>query len=165
MADTPRAHPLAREAAQTPDSDTVRLVALPPATRISLRGAPTPETGATINRATASGDRTALMLGPDEWLLLGGDPPAVLPANMVDVSHRSAGIEVAGPFAAEALNAFVALDLAAAAFPIGMCTRTLLGKAEVILWRTGAESFRLDVARSFAPYVWACLEEARREFL
>ncbi len=26
-------------------------------------------------------------------------------------------------------------------------------------------SFRIEVARSFAPYVWDCLEEARREFL
>jgi heterotetrameric sarcosine oxidase gamma subunit len=41
----------------------------------------------------------------------------------------------------------------------------VLGKAEVVIWRTGAERFRLDVARSFAPYVWACLEEGRREFL
>ena len=105
------------------------------------------------------------MLGPDEWLLIGGDAPVALPAGMVDVSHRSAGIEISGPFAAEALNAFVALDLAETAFPVGMCTRTVLGKAEVVLWRTGAERFRLDVARSFAPYVWACLEEARREFL
>ena len=46
-----------------------------------------------------------------------------------------------------------------------MCTRTVFGKAEIVLWRTAAETFRIEVARSFAPYVWACLEEARREFL
>jgi heterotetrameric sarcosine oxidase gamma subunit len=46
-----------------------------------------------------------------------------------------------------------------------MCTRTLLGKAEVILWRTGADAFHIEVARSLLPYVWACLEEARLEFL
>jgi sarcosine oxidase gamma subunit len=27
------------------------------------------------------------------------------------------------------------------------------------------DTFRIEVARSFAPYVWDCLEEARREFL
>jgi heterotetrameric sarcosine oxidase gamma subunit len=46
-----------------------------------------------------------------------------------------------------------------------MCTRTVFGKAEIVLWRTGAEEFRVEVARSLAPYVWACLEEARREFV
>jgi heterotetrameric sarcosine oxidase gamma subunit len=46
-----------------------------------------------------------------------------------------------------------------------MCTRTIFAKAQIILWRTGAETFRIEIARSFAPYVWGCLEEARREFL
>ena len=45
-----------------------------------------------------------------------------------------------------------------------MCTRTLLCKAEIVLWRIAAEVFRLDVPRSWLPYVWACLEEARLEF-
>ena len=72
---------------------------------------------------------------------------------------------MSGPRAAWAINAFCALDLHPAAFPVGMCTRTVFGKAEIVLWRTAAETFRIEVARSFAPYVWACLEEARREFL
>jgi heterotetrameric sarcosine oxidase gamma subunit len=46
-----------------------------------------------------------------------------------------------------------------------MGTRTLLGKADIVLWRTAADVFRIEVWRSFAPYVWACLEEARREHL
>ena len=58
-----------------------------------------------------------------------------------------------------------ALDLHPVAFPVGMCTRTVFGKAEIVLWRTEAEAYHIEVARSFAPYVWACLEEARREFL
>ena len=86
-------------------------------------------------------------------------------AAIIDISHRDAAIEVSGPRAAWVINAFCALDLHLAAFPVGMCTRTVFGKAEILLWRTGAEEFRIDVARSFAPYVWACLEEARREFL
>jgi heterotetrameric sarcosine oxidase gamma subunit len=86
------------------------------------------------------------------------------PASIVDVSHRSRTLEITGPRAAWCLNAFCALDLDARAFPVGMCTRTLLGKAEVVLWRIAPEVFHLDVARSFVPYVWACLEEARLEF-
>ena len=87
------------------------------------------------------------------------------PGAAVDVSHRSTGITISGPFAITALNAFVALDLAPTAFPVDMCTRTLLGKAEIIMWRSSVETFRIDVWRSFAPYVWQCLLEARREFL
>ena len=46
-----------------------------------------------------------------------------------------------------------------------MCTRTVFGKAEVMLWRTAADTFRIEVARSFAPYVWARLDDARQEFV
>ncbi len=73
-------------------------------------------------------------------------------------------LEITGHRAAWCLNAFCALDLDLHAFPIGMCTRTLIGKAEVVLWRIAAEVFHIDVPRSFVPYVWACLEEARLEF-
>ena len=41
-----------------------------------------------------------------------------------------------------------------------MCTRTLFGKAEIMLWRIDAEVFRIEVARSSARYVWDLLEEA-----
>jgi heterotetrameric sarcosine oxidase gamma subunit len=123
-----------------------------------------------------SRDRAALWLGPDEWLVLAPDTETELaeratraaggaPCSIVDVSHRAASIEIAGPRAAWCLNAFCPLDLDLSAFPVGMCTRTLLGKAEIVLWRLGAETFHLEVMRSFAPYVWQCLEEARREFI
>jgi sarcosine oxidase subunit gamma len=42
----------------------------------------------------------------------------------------------------------------------------LLGKAEIVLWRLdAAPAFRVDCARSFAPYVQAFLQEAAREFM
>ena len=44
-------------------------------------------------------------------------------------------------------------------------TRTLLGKAEIILWRLhDAPAYRVECGRSFAPYVYAFLREAAREF-
>lgn len=162
-------------------SDNVSLATLPPATRISLRTANPAALaaalalplGSAINRATTTGATTALHLGPDEWLLLAPDgaAPALLAvsrgqaASLVDVSHRSTTIEISGPHATTILNAFSALDLFEPAFPPGMCTRTLFGKAEIILWRTNPSTFRIDVWRSFAPHVWQCLEEARLEFL
>ena len=54
------------------------------------------------------------------------------------------------------------LELDARAFPVGMCTRTMLAKAEVVLWRTAAEVFRIEVWRSFAAYASQFLAEAAR---
>ena len=79
--------------------------------------------------------------------------------------HALTGIIMMGSRAAWAINAFCALDLHPSAFPVGMCTRTAFAKAQIVLWRTATDTFRIEVARSFAPYVWDCLEEARREFL
>lgn len=133
--------------------------------------------GAAPCRASVAGDRAALWLGPDEWLLLApeGEAPALIaaavrvclphPASIVDVSHRTIAIELRGRRAADTLNAFCALDLDPRAFAVGMCTRTVFGKTEVLLWRTEEQTFRMEVARSFVPYVLTCLEQAAREFL
>ena len=79
---------------------------------------------------------------------------------LIDVSHRQTGLEIAGPGAARLLAAGVPLDLDLSAFPVGMVTRTLLLKAEIALWRREAERFRLEVGRSFAPYVAAALTQS-----
>jgi sarcosine oxidase, subunit gamma len=126
-------------------------------------------------RADAAGTRAALWLGPDEWLLL-ADPeegPAIeakLAAalagqrhSVVDVSHRNTAFALTGPGAAVALNAGCPLDLDISAFPAGMCTRTIFGKAELVLWRTDTERFHVEVWRSFAPYVTQYLEEVLAE--
>jgi sarcosine oxidase subunit gamma len=42
------------------------------------------------------------------------------------------------------------------------CARTLLAKAEVVLWRRGAEEYHLEVARSFADYVLEWMREVNR---
>jgi heterotetrameric sarcosine oxidase gamma subunit len=34
-----------------------------------------------------------------------------------------------------------------------MCTRTLFEKAEITLWRRGAQAWQIEIARSFAPYL------------
>ena len=56
------------------------------------------------------------------------------------------------------------LDLDLRAFPVGMCTRTVLAKADIVLWRTGQDTFHLEVWRSFAAYVSGLLGEIAREF-
>jgi len=126
-------------------------------------------------RAALAGPRAALWLGPDEWLLLARDGEAAaigaalaralapLPHALVDVSHRQLGLKVEGPRAATLLNAGCPLDLALQAFPTGMCTRTVLQKTEIVLWRRAENVFQLEVARSFAPYAWRFLEQAERD--
>jgi sarcosine oxidase subunit gamma len=86
-----------------------------------------------------------------------------LPHSLVDVSHRQIGLVIEGERAALILAAGCPLDLDIRAFPVGMCTRTLLGKAEIVLWRTAETSFHLEVARSFAPYMARFLEQADRD--
>ena len=121
-------------------------------------------------RAETSAGRAALWLGPDEWLLLARavDADALQsalqdqPAALVDVSQRTVFFKLSGPLAARTLNAGCPLDLDMAAFPVGMCTRTVLEKAEIILWRTGPEEFQVGVWRSFAAYVRGLLEEGGR---
>ena len=162
-----RMHPLAAIVAAASDVADVQLTLAPPAQRLIVHGDAS-GMGLAIpdaSRATVSGERALLWLGPDEFLLLAPEGLELprLPET-VDVSHRDVGIGITGPRAPWVINAFCALDLHHSAFPIGMCTRTVLGKAEIMLWRTAADTFRIEVARSFARYVWACLDEARREF-
>jgi sarcosine oxidase, subunit gamma len=167
-------------------SAAVTLAALPPAARFIFRGrepaiaaVSTPlgfDLPRTACRAAVAGERAALWLGPDEWLIVAPDADgeslaAALSAalgglahSLVDVSHRQAALTITGPQAASVLNAGCPLDLDAAAFPVGMCTRTILSKCEIVLWRTGAETFRVEAWRSFLGYVWGFLGEASREF-
>jgi sarcosine oxidase subunit gamma len=156
---------------------------LPPCARWVLRGGEPVRSAAeralalsvpaTACRAGSAGERAALWLGPDEWLLLA--PPddtalgaslsqalAGLPHSLVDVSHRQIGLAVRGAHAATLLASGCPLDLGARAFPAGMCTRTMLGKSEVVLWRTAPEEFRVEVWRSFASYVARFLADAAR---
>jgi sarcosine oxidase subunit gamma len=109
-------------------------------------------------------------VAPDrEWgdgVAVGRDVTAALrgkSAALVDVSHRNVGFIVEGPRAADLLNAGYPLDLDITAFPVDMCARTLLCKAEIVLWRTAPSTFRLEVWRSFMPYVAGVLREAARD--
>ncbi|MBL8697668.1 MAG: sarcosine oxidase subunit gamma [Alphaproteobacteria bacterium] len=125
-------------------------------------------------RAATRDGRSALWLGPDEWLLLAAeaDGPAVAAAiadsaagtrhALFDVGHRQIGLALSGPLAADVLAQGCPLDLDPSAFPVGMCTRTLLAKTEIVLWRRDAERFHVEVARSFARYAGELIVLAAR---
>ena len=166
---------------------------LPPAGRWILHGGPparavaAPVWGPGFSedacRAMVSGSRATLWLGPDEYLLLDVGPSdgasfeshaAVVqnleraligtPHALVDVSHRQFALELSGPHAATMLSGACPLDLDVRAFPVGMCTRTVLAKADIVLWRTGPTTFHLEAWRSFAAYVSGLLGEIAHEF-
>jgi sarcosine oxidase subunit gamma len=86
--------------------------------------------------------------------------------SLVDISHRHIAIAVAGCRAREVINAGCPLDLHDTSFPAGSATRTLLGKSEIILMRTGsAQVYRIECLRSFATYVHNFLSSAAGEFM
>lgn len=158
-----------------PTPGGLAIAVAPALDRLLLRGDPV-ALGATFGialptgpcRASEHGVRTALWLGPDEWLLLG--PVGTLDARrsvagaaVIDIGHRQVGLLLDGLAGADALSTGCPLDLHARAFPPGACTRTVFGKAEIVLWRPAAQRFHVEVARSFAPYVHDRLRAAARE--
>jgi sarcosine oxidase subunit gamma len=133
-------------------------------------------------RASRVGERATLWLGPDEYLLWdgapGNDPDAAaaahataieqalgaLPHALVDISHRQIALRLSGVHAADILSGGCPLDLSIAQLPIGACTRTVFAKADIVLWRTAADTFHLEVWRSFGAYVSALLREIAVDF-
>jgi sarcosine oxidase subunit gamma len=54
-------------------------------------------------------------------------------------------------------------DLSLAIFPVGACSRTILGKSEIVLLRTAEDAFRVECWRSFSDYVFAFLADAAKD--
>jgi len=129
-----------------------------------------------LNRATAADDARVLRLGPDEYLLL--LPLAAVAAThdrlaqsiagrhhaLVDVCARLVAIEISGAAARDTLAAACPLDLYPSAFGPEQATRTVFGKAEIVLDCLEEQRLRLLTNRSFAPYVRRLLAEGGREF-
>ncbi|TIN31688.1 MAG: sarcosine oxidase subunit gamma family protein [Mesorhizobium sp.] len=159
----------------------VKVEVLPPAERISLRApeasvaALSKALGMTLPKkpktSASKGGRTALWLGPDEWLVIdeaGNDPLAdcadiAALHSAVGISHRNIAIAVTGAAAAATINAGCPQDLSLDAFPVGAASRTILGKTEIVLLRTAADAFRVECWRSFSDYVFTFLSEGSRD--
>lgn len=168
--------------------DTEWLKPLPPAARFILHGdqaaraRAAPVWGAAFSerplRAAVRDGRATLWLGPDEYLLYAageaGEPEARLARQLeaaldgsahalVDLGHRQTAVEIRGPHAAAILNGACPLDLDLDAFPIDMCTRTVFAKADIVLWRRDAQTFHVEIWRSFTDYVTRLLAEIARD--
>ena len=118
------------------------------------------------NTVAAKGDRRALWLGPDEWLLVGpgGQQEALAQTlrsglngalgSIVDVSANRTLLEIRGPKARDLLAHGVPIDLDPRSFGAGRCAQTMLAKAQVIVERPNEEqAFHLYVRSSFASYL------------
>ncbi|MCF3642489.1 sarcosine oxidase subunit gamma [Rhizobium sp. TRM95111] len=152
-----------------------------PATRLSLRAHPDAVGGLSAalgvslptrpKTSASSNGRHALWLGPDEWLLIDENEADLLALaasagvlhSATDVSHRNTAIVVSGPKAAEAIASGTPHDLTPSVFPVGACARTVLGKIEVVIYRTGEEDYRVECWRSFSSYAFGLLSEGAED--
>ncbi len=120
---------------------------------------------------TKKAGKHALWIGPNEWLLIDDKSAdtSMVPRlankgfSAVDISHRNMAFIVSGPGAENTLNVACPRDLSTAAFPVNTCSRTVFGKAEIVLYRTAKDTFRIECWRSFGPYVWTCLCEGAKD--
>ena len=116
------------------------------------------------NTWIANGDREALWLGPDEWLIVG--PPgtgdsisedleralAGLPHSVVEVSAARAILEVEPAVRLDRLPQGCGIDLHPRSWREGMCAQTLLARVPVILQERETGT-RILVRPSFANYI------------
>lgn len=196
MADTatrlsPLAHAAGRFAAATRASGgDLRLAELPFLAQVNVRldpkGPAADAVGLALglqlplepNTVVHAGDRFALWLGPDEWLVVGppggqaglenqiraaaGDEPTAV----TDVSAQRTTLLVAGPRARDMLAHGCPLDLHPRAFGPGRCAQTTLARAQVVLIaRDEARAgFWLLVRSSFAGYLADWLLDAASEY-
>ena len=131
---------------------------------------------ARVGEVATAGGLAVLTLGPDEWLVIGGDDGAALRtrlleqlegvfASVVEVGDQYCSIRISGPDAGLTLQKGCPLDLDPNAFPVGRCARSLLSKSDALLYKTSAEpAFEVIVRRSFADYAWRWLMDAAREY-
>ena len=142
------------------------MVLEPAAKRYSLRGAaadlqaclplPLPMRIGDISNGAAG---LAVMLGPDEWLLIGellaggqGQP-----VSITEITERQIGLLIEGPRAAELLMSGCPLDLER--MPAGRGTRTIYETVELTILKLSETRFHVEVWRSFAPWLVAALAQ------
>jgi sarcosine oxidase subunit gamma len=169
----------------------VTLRETPPLAMVNLRVAPRSDAARRVEDALGARSPGAnavapaslgavLWLGPDELLVVAGDgeAPGVValltealggdPGSVVDVSAARAGVDLAGPRAADVLAKGCSIDLHPRAFPPGRCAQTLLARANVVVWHLGEPlrdgGYRVLTGASFAGYLADWLVDAAAEY-
>ena len=164
-------------------SGPVSLTVQPEAARFNLRIDPVQLAAASeafglslpsvIGQGAQDGERRALCLGPDEWVLsaAGADRDAIasafarlypkLPHSLVEISDREIAVNLQGPDAVTLLTVGCPVDVES--FAVGAGARTIFDGVQVVLYRDGPDHFTLEVWRSFLPHVLDLLRTANKE--
>jgi len=113
----------------------------------------------------AANDWSVLHMAPDEWMLLGAEDQSAaleaqfrnsaLPAHsLVEISDRSRWLQIDGERAGRLLAGACPIDIDQ--MPEATATRTLFGKATIVLWKNDGY-YRISHARSYDAYVVALI--------
>lgn len=124
----------------------------------------------------ANGDMSLQWLGPDEWLLIvpGGQEVAVENAlrealegqhiQVVNVSGGQTLLVLEGPKVRDVLMKSTSYDVHPNNFPVGKAVGTVFAKSQLVIRRTGEETWELLIRRSFSDYWWLWLQDASAEY-
>ena len=124
----------------------------------------------------ANNDMSLQWVGPDEWLLIvpGGQELAVeqklraaLDGQHIQVVNVSGGqslLELRGPNVREVLMKSTSYDVHPNNFPVGKAVGTVFAKSQLVIRRTGEETWELLIRRSFSDYWWLWLQDASAEY-
>lgn len=121
--------------------------------------------------ATTNKDFSLFWLSPDELLLITPKKTeADIEANLrkameghfaiVDVTGGQTLLELSGERAETILKKSTVYDIHESNFPKGKVVTTKFALSQVIVTRTGADSFQLIVRRSFSDYIWHWIVDA-----
>jgi sarcosine oxidase, subunit gamma len=123
-----------------------------------------------------SGESSLQWMGPDEWLLIvpTGEELAAeqrlrealvgLHIAVVNVSGGQSLLELTGPKVREVLMKSTSYDVHPNNFPVGKAIGTVFAKSQLVIRRTGEETWELLVRRSFSDYWWMWLQDASAEY-
>ncbi|MCS5515399.1 sarcosine oxidase subunit gamma family protein [Pseudomonas qingdaonensis] len=123
----------------------------------------------------ASGETSLQWMGPDEWLLIvpGGEELAAeqklreaLDGQHIQVVNVSGGqtlLELSGPGVREVLMKSTSYDVHPNNFPVGKAVGTVFAKSQLVIRRTGEDTWELLIRRSFSDYWWLWLQDACAE--
>lgn len=126
-----------------------------------------------IGECTRSEGSVAACLGPDEWVVsapeearerIVADLAKVYPSaphSLTDISDRERSFSIVGPEAVTLLSIGCPRDLET--LKPGQAVRTVFDGVQIVLWRDSADTYRMDVWRSFAPHVHTLLDIGRAE--
>jgi sarcosine oxidase subunit gamma len=128
------------------------------------------------NTVATDGERDALWLGPDEWLLIDARESAerieatvrssFAPdwGSVVDVSANCVAVDLSGPTARDLLARACSLDLHPRKFGTGRCAQTLLAGTHGIVWQIDNQpTFRLLVRASYKAHLARWLADVERD--